>query len=127
MSLKAGLIKRAIKLIPWGMVSWVANRKMKGIATLMGVNFDIAARKAYVCTQLNGEAEPIEVFVEGFAVIRDGDSYKFFPGQLRSNKPWINNAFARIAGKAWTIPVSPRFAPQANLIAELFEARNPES
>lgn len=125
MSLKVGLIKLAIKMVPWGMVSWVANKKLKGIATLTGFNFDIDARKAYVCTQLYGEAEAIEVWVEGFAVVRDGDAFHVIVEQAQSNKPWLNTLFSRVTGKAWKIPVPPQFAPQANLVAALFEARNP--
>jgi hypothetical protein len=125
MSLTTGLIKLAIKLVPWGMVSWVANKKLKGIATLTGFNVNLDTRKVYLCTQLEGEAEPIEVCVDGFAVMRDGDSYTFVVQHAQSNKPWLNNAFARFTGKAWTIPVPPRFAPQADLVAELLKPETP--
>jgi hypothetical protein len=125
MSLKISLIKMAIKLAPKGIISWIANKKLKGIATLTGFNVDIDARRAYVCARLEGEAEPIEVSVEGFAVIRDGDAYKVVVRQAQSNKPWLNNAFARVTGKAWKVPVPPQFAPQANLAAELLKPENP--
>lgn len=127
MSLKASLIKLAIKLTPKGLVSWVANKKLKGIATLEGFNFDLDARKAYVCTQLDGEAEAIEVWVDGFAVVRDGDSYEVIVEQAQSNKPWLNTLFSRVTGKAWKLPVPPRFAPQADLVAELLKPRHPGS
>lgn len=125
MNLKISLIKWAIKLVPNGMVSWVANRQLRGIATLTGFNFDVDARKAYVCTQLDGEAEAIEVWVEGFSVTRDGDLYHFVVEQAQSNKLWLNTTFSRVTGKAWKLPVPARFAPQANLVAELFQPKTP--
>ena len=125
-SFKTGLIKLAIKMTPKGMVLWVANKKLKGVAQLTDFSVDLDTRKAYVKTLLHGEVEPIEVLLEDFAIIQDGDSYHFILRQATSNKPWISNALAHITGKAWKIPPPPpRFAPQMALVSELLADRSP--
>ncbi len=107
------------------MVLWVANMVFKGIAALTDYSFDPDERKAYVQTTLYGEAEAIEVWLDGFAIISDGESNKFIIQQVQSNKPWLNNIFAHIAGKAWKIPVIPQLTAHIELIAELLKAENP--
>ena len=125
MSLKAGLIRWAIKLAPMGLVPWVANKKLRGIATLQKVSFNLDSRTAYVSTMLNGEAEPIQVQVDGFSVTRDGDAYQFVVDKMESNKPWLNTIFSRITGKAWPLPVPPKHSAEAKLLAELLQPKNP--
>ncbi len=126
MSFKTGLIKMAVKWTPKMMVLWVANMKLKGIAELIDFNFDIDARTAYVHTQLFGEAETIEVWLDDFAVIKNEESYHLIVQQAQSNRPWLNNLLSLIVGKAWKIPVLPQFAAQIELISELFKAESPE-
>jgi hypothetical protein len=122
MSVKTGLIKLAIKLTPKILIIWVANIMLKGIATLGDFILNLESRKAYVQATLYGEAEPIEVLLEDFAVIRDGESYQLIVQQARSNRLWLNNLLARVAGRAWKIPVTPQLQPQVELLAELFSA-----
>ncbi len=126
MSYKTSLIKMAIKCTPNKMIVWVANIVLKGIAELTDFNFDLDARKVYVQTTLYGETEAIEVWVDGFAIIKEGESYKFIIQQAQSNKPWLNNLLSRFVGKAWKIPVIPQLAAHIELIAELFKAETPE-
>lgn len=126
MSFKTGLIKMAVKWTPKRMVLWVANMKLKGIAELIDFSFDIDARTAYVQTQLFGEAETIEVWLDDFAVIKDEESYHLIVQQAQSNRPWLNNLLSLIVGKAWKIPVLPQLAAQMELISELFKAESPE-
>jgi hypothetical protein len=126
MSYKTSLIKMAIKWTPNIMILWVANIILKGIAVLTDFSFDLDARKVYVQTTLNGETEAIEVWLDGFAVISDEESYKFIIQQAQSNKPWLNNLLARIVGKAWKIPVIPQLTAHIALISELFKAESPE-
>jgi hypothetical protein len=126
MSFKTSLIKMAIKWAPKSIILWVANTQLKGIARLEYFSFDLDARKAYVQTQIFGEAEPIEVYLEDFAVINDEGSYKAIIQHAQSNKPWLNNLLSRIVGKAWKIPVQPQWAAQIQLVSELFEAERPE-
>ncbi len=126
MSFKTGLIKMAIKLTPNMLVSWVANIVLKGIAELTDFSFDIEARTAYVQIQLVGESETIEVWLEGFAIISDEESYKFIIHQATSNRIWLGNLLSRIVGKAWKIPVLPQLAAQMELAAELLAAETPE-
>lgn len=126
MSFKSSLIKMAIKWTPKKMVLWVVNARLKGIAELTDFSFDIDTRKAYVQVALFGEAEPIEVSLENFAVVNDEGVYKFILHQAHSNRHWLNNIFALIVGKAWKIPVVPQLAAQMGLISELLNARIPE-
>jgi hypothetical protein len=128
MSFKSGLIKTAIKWTPKSLVMWVANIVLKGIAELSDFNFDIDARTAYGQVLLAGEAEPIEVWLDDFAVIGDGDSYKLVIQKAKSNRLWLDNIFARIVGKDWNIPVPAQYAAQFALVAELFsQPESPES
>lgn len=108
------------------LILWVANIVLKGIAELTDFSFDIDARKAYVQTQLYGETETIEIWLEDFAIVRDEESYKFIIHQAQSNRPWLTNLLAHIIGKAWKIPVIPELAPHIELIAELLKAESPE-
>lgn len=126
MSFKTGLIKMAIKWTPNKLVKWVANIVLKDIAELIDFNFDIEARKAYVQILLLGEAEPIEVWLDDFAVIKDQESYKFIVHQAQSNRIWLSNILSRVVGKAWKIPEIPQLSAQLELAAELFETENPE-
>ncbi|WP_394753145.1 hypothetical protein [Crenothrix sp.] len=124
MSLKVGIVKKAIKWTPNKLITWVANYKLKGIAEITDFSFDLDTRTAYAQVQLLGEAEPIEVRMDGFAIVSDGESYQFVMQQAKSNRPWLDNIFARIVDKAWKIPVIPQLQPHIALIAELFK---PES
>jgi hypothetical protein len=126
MSFKTSLIKMAIKWTPNMMIIWVANLMLKGIAELTDFSFDLEARKAYVQTTLFGETETIEVWLDGFAVVSDEESYKFIIQQAQSNRPWLNNLLARIVGKAWKIPVIPQLAAHIELISELLKAESSE-
>ncbi|MEQ1544322.1 hypothetical protein [Methyloglobulus sp.] len=126
MSFKSSLVKTAIKLTPNKMIIWVANIVLKGIAELTDFNFDFETRKVYVQTTLYGEAEAIEVWLDGFAVVSDGESHKLIVQQARSNRPWLNNLLSRIVGKEWKIPAIPHKTAEIELIAELFKAESPE-
>ncbi|MEQ1485159.1 hypothetical protein [Methyloglobulus sp.] len=126
MSYKTSLIKTAIKCTPNKMIIWVANIILKGIAELTDFSFDIETRKVYVQTTLYGESEMIEVWLDGFAVIKDGETYRFIVQQAQSNRPWLNNLLFRIVGKEWKIPKIPQLTAQMELIAELFKPDSPE-
>lgn len=121
MSYKTSLIKMAIKLTPNVMIVWVANVILKGIAELTEFSFDLDTRKVYVQTMLYGETEAIEVWVDGFGIISDKESYKFIIQQAQSNKPWLNNLLAHFVGKEWKIPVIPQLAAYFELIADVFK------
>lgn len=125
MSFKSSLVKTAIKWTPNKVIMWVANIILKDIASLRDFNLDLDERKVYVQTLLNGEAEPIEVWVDGFAVVIEEDSYLFVMHQAQSNKLWLNNALARIVGREWKIPVIPKFKAYIELIAEVLKAESP--
>ena len=125
MSFKTRLIKLAIKWTPKTLVLWVGNIALKGIATIADFNFDIDARKAYVKTLLLGEAEPIEVWLDDFAVVSQEGAYHFILQQAQSNKPWLNNILAHIVGKAWKIPDIPQLRAHLDLVVELFKSKSP--
>jgi hypothetical protein len=126
MSFKSSLIKIAIKLTPNILILWVANIILKGIAELTDFSFDLDARKVYTQIQLVGESETIEVWLEGFAITRDQESYKLIIQRAQSNRLWLDNLLSRFVGKAWKIPVTAQIKPQIELIAELFKAESPE-
>jgi hypothetical protein len=126
MSFKTGLVKMAIKMTPNIIVIWIANIVLKDIAELTDFNFDLDTRTAFIEATLVGEAEPIEVSVDGFAVVSDAESHYLIIHQAQSNRPWLNNLLSRIAGKAWKIPAIPEFEDQIELVAELFKAESPE-
>lgn len=125
MSFKTGLIKIAIKLAPNILVLWVANKILKGIAELSEFNFDLDERKIYVQTTLAGETEPIEIWLDGFAIISDEASHALIIQQARSNRLWLNNLLSRIIGKTWPLPEIPQFKAQIELASELFKAESP--
>ena len=126
MSFKTSLLKIAIKLTPDIIVLWVANIILKGIAELSKFIFDLDARTAYVQLTLFGEVEPIDIWVDGFAIVSDEASHQLIIEKAQSNRPWLNNLLSRIAGKAWEIPAIPQYKNQIELISELFEAQSPE-
>jgi hypothetical protein len=126
MSFKTSLVKMAIKLTPDILVIWIANFILKGIAELSEFNFDLDTRQSYVQATLYGETEPIEVWLEDFAIVSDGASHQLIIHQAKSNKPWLNNLLSRIAGKAWNIPAIPQFQGQIELASELFKAESPQ-
>jgi hypothetical protein len=126
MSFKSRLIRIAIKWTPKTLVLWVANLMFKGIAALTDFSVDLDARTAYLQIQLVGESETIEVWLEGFAILREEDAYQLIIQQARSNRLWLANLLSRIVGKAWPIPVPAHMTAQMELVSELFKAENPE-
>jgi hypothetical protein len=71
---------------------------------------------------LYGEVDTIDVWLEDFAVVTDGESYEFMIKQAKSDRPWLTNILALIVGKAWKIPAIPQLAPYLGLVAELLHA-----
>jgi hypothetical protein len=126
MSFTSSVIKLAIKLTPNILISWVANIILRGIAELTDFSFDLEERKAYMQIQLVGESETIEVWLEGFAIISDDQSYNLIIQRAQSNRLWLDNLLSRITGKTWKIPVPAQMEPQVALIAELFKPESPE-
>lgn len=126
MSFKSKIIKIAIKYTPDKLIVWVANIVLKGIGELTDFSFDLEARKSFVQIQLLGESETIDVWIEGFAIINREESYQFVIHQAKSNRLWLDNILSRITGKAWKIPVIPQLKPHIALLAEVFNAENPE-
>jgi hypothetical protein len=125
MSIKIGLIKTAIKCTPNMMIIWVANKVLKGIAELTEFSFDLDARTAYVQATLYGETDVIEVSLDGYAVVSEGDSHFFVVQEARSNRLWLNNLLSRITEKAWKIPVIPQYQAYIGLIIELLQTEKP--
>lgn len=119
MSLKSILIKIAIKLTPTIFIIWVSNLILKGIARLLEFEFDLESRKFHVKTQLYGEIDTIDVWVEDFMINTDGTSYELLILKANSDRLWLTNILALIVGKSWKIPAIPELAPHMTLIAEL--------
>ena len=125
MNFLTGLIKIAIKWTPKVIILWVVNYKLKGIAEVKDFDLELDERKVYVHTQLFGEVESIEVWIENFGMIIDEDNYKFILQHARSNKPWLNNTLALMVGKAWKIPVIPQLTTYMPLAYSLLKFENP--
>jgi hypothetical protein len=66
----------------------------------------------------------LRVWLEGFAVIDEGESLSFMIEKAQSNRPWLNNILSRIIGKAWKIPVIPQLTAQIELIVDLLKAES---
>jgi hypothetical protein len=120
------IIKIGAKLTPKILVSWVANIVLKGIAEFSKITYDLDARTAFVDVTLYGEEESIEVAVDGFEILGDDGNYQFILHNAESNKPWMNNILARVAGKTWDIPDIPKYRLQLEIIANLLKAETPE-
>ncbi|BBL72104.1 hypothetical protein [Methylogaea oryzae] len=122
MSYKIGLIKMAIKWTPKAMVLLGANVVLRGIAKLLDFNLDLDGRKAYAKVRLHGEAEIIEVLLEDFAIISDGQTHRIKLGKAQANRPWLNNLLRHVTRKTWKIPTMPEFKAQIEFAAELLKA-----
>jgi len=103
------------------MVVWTTNKILKGIAHLIDFELDIDARKVYVNIKLEGEAESIEVWMNDFAIASKDNAYQLLIQDAQSNRIWLTNIFGHITGRAWDIPVPPKFASYFKLIADLFQ------
>ncbi|KAF3977449.1 MAG: hypothetical protein HFP77_06820 [Methylococcales symbiont of Iophon sp. n. MRB-2018] len=121
MSFKINLTKTVIKWTPNKLVSWIANIVLKDIAALTGFSFDLERRKVYMQIQLVGESETIDVWLEGFGIITDGDCYKVIIKQAESNRIWLSNILSRVVNKEWKIPLTSQMAPYIEFMAELLE------
>ena len=126
MSIKSSLVKIAIKLTPNIIVIWVANIILKGIAELSDFIFDLDTRTAYVKMTLCGEVEPIEVSLDGFAIVDEEGSHRLIIQHAQANRPWLNNLLSRFVGKTWKIPEVPQYKSKIELISEIFKAETPE-
>ena len=119
MSYKAALIRLAIKMTPNVFIVWGANIALRGVAKLSDFNFDLDARKMYVRATLAGEADPIELQVEDFAVIGSGKPYRFIIQRATSNRVWLDNLLAHVVDKPLNIPDVPQLASHLALVSEL--------
>lgn len=124
MSLKAKLITTAIKWTPASLILWVGNVALKGIARLTHFNLDLDARKLFIQTTLAGEAEPIQIWLEDFAIIQTGESYSAILPAARSNKIWLGNILARVTGKKWPIPDVPQLKSHLGTLAEVLKPKS---
>ncbi len=126
MSFRARLIKIALKIAnqqtPKKIIIWVANKILKDIAQLTDFSVDLDARTAYSQILLAGETEAIEVWLDGFGMIRAEENYRIIIQQAHSNKVWLTNIFTHIIGKGWKVPVLPPLTPYMELIYELLKA-----
>jgi hypothetical protein len=93
---------------------------------LSAFSFDIDTRQAYVKATLAGEEEPIEVWLNDFAIVGNEGSHQLIIRQAQSNRLWLNNLLSRVTGKAWEIPELPQFKDQIELAAELFKPDSTE-
>lgn len=121
------IIKLGAKLVPKAIVVWVANIIFKGIAEFSDIIYDLDARTAFVKLTLYGEKEPIEVAVDGFAVLGNTDNYQFVVDKAESNKPWMKNILARVTSQAWDIPDIPKYKLQLEIVASLLKAEGVEN
>lgn len=123
MNFKSNLVKMAIKLTPNFMVLLAANFILKGIVEISDFIFDLDSRTVFVRATLVGENEPIEVSINDFSIISHDGSHQFFIDEAQSNRLWLNNIFAHIVGKKWSIPQQPQYKEQIELVAELFKEK----
>lgn len=121
MSIRASLIKVAIKMTPPFVITFVANIILRGIAQLKVFQFDLEARSLYVATRLLGEPEDIILKVENFGVVKIGGKYFFILRSAESNKLWLNNLMRHFLNQRWPIPEIPQITPYMGLINELLE------
>jgi len=124
MSIKTCIVKTAVKWTPNIIIVSAANIILKDIAKFSDFILDLDSRTAYVCLTLKGEAEPIEVSVDGFAFISEQGTHQLFIEEAQSNKIWLNNALSRIVGKALKIPEIPKYKAHIDFLADLFKAEN---
>ena len=117
MSYKTSLVKMALNNTPKSMVLWAANKKLKGVAQLMDYSYNSEDRKLYTQMVLDGEEEPVDVFLEGFTILVDEGIYKLVFQQARSSRSWIDVLLNKVLlSREWKIPES-----KIELVQELFE------
>lgn len=127
MSFKSRLVEIAIKLTPDIIVIWIANTVLKGVAALSDFKFDLETRRAYVKATLAGEQEPIEVWLENFAITADEGGYYLHVDRAEANRLWLNNLFARVLERPLKIPDSPELHANLKLAAELLKPQPPDA
>ena len=125
MSFTTSLTKIAIKLTPNQLIIWIANIVLKDIAALTAFSLDLDARTSFVQVQLVGESETFDVWLDGFAIISEENSYSFFIEKAQSNRVWLDNILSRVVQKAWKIPVPAQMSSQIGFLAELLKAERP--
>ena len=122
MSYKTSLVKMALNNTPKGMVLWAANKKLKGVAQLMDYSYNSEDRKLYTQMVLDGEEEPVDVFLEGFTILVDEGIYKLVFQQARSSRSWVDVLLNKVLlSREWKIPES-----KIELVQELFEVDGSE-
>jgi hypothetical protein len=122
MSLKGRLAKLAIKWTPKSLILWIANSQLKGVARLTDFMLNLDSRQAFVQARLFQEADIIEVLLQDFAIVHDGQSYCVVIGRAESNRAWLSNLLCRVVGRPWKIPELPQLKPHMGLLLELFPA-----
>lgn len=119
MSYKTSIIKLVINKTPKRVVLWAANKKLKNIGELTDFSFNTDDRKLFVQVMLEGEAGPIELLLEKFTVVTNGDSGHLLIQHVQSNRPWIDTLLNKhLLDREWRIPNS-----KVTLVQELFESK----
>lgn len=119
MSYKTSLIKLVINNTPTKVVLWAVNRKLKGIGELTDFSFNTNDRKLVVQVMLEGEVGPIELLLEKFIVVSNGESGHLVIQHVKSNRPWIDTILnEHLVDREWRIPDS-----KVAFVQELFESK----
>lgn len=119
MSMKAGFLRVAVRLMPAPVMIFGANIILRGIAKLYELSVDLDMRRVYVKLRLDGESDFVDVLVEDFHIISQAGTYQFMLCSARSNKSWMANILARMVGKSIDLPVIPKYAGYMATVAEL--------
>lgn len=119
MSYKVSLLKLAINKTPRKIIRWAVNKKLKEIGELTDFSFNTHDKKLFVQVMLEGEVAPIELLLEKFTIIVDGERGHLIIEQAKSNRPWIDTILNQhLANREWRIPDS-----QVAFVQELFESK----
>jgi hypothetical protein len=97
-------------------VELALNSRIKRFGTMLSFQLDSQRKTIELTILLKGEKEPLQVTVERYEIVREGEKYYLLAENILTSREWINTvAESYLAGQRFEIPE--RYAKMLMLVA----------
>jgi len=84
---------------------YLINQFIKEYGHLTELRINRSAKSITATLLLSGESRPIDIYIEKYAVIKNGSSTRFIIRKAESQKPWLDAILNKLViGRSWLIP-----------------------
>ena len=95
------------------LAAWAINRaarhfKLNDLGHIEKVSIDVTTKTIHLKVKLNGEDEAVEIIVEGYSIVHNGESQELKFKNIKMSRPWMQRAADLWMPKS--LPLSPWIA-----------------